>query len=62
MLDERISGMTIPEICETRSKAGYHYSDIYGEKYQMLIAAYHVMKEVSLHRYQASIKEEIEDY
>ena len=62
MLDEKISGMTIPEICETRSKAGYHFSGVYREKYQMLIAAYHVMKEVSLHRYQSSIKEAVEDY
>ena len=62
MLDEKISGMTIPEICETRSKAGYHFGDVYREKYQMLIAAYHVLKEVSLRRYQSSIKEAIEDY
>ena len=62
MLDEKISGMTIPEICETRSKAGYHFGDVYIEKYQMLIAAYHVLKEVSLHRYQSSIKDEVEDY
>ena len=62
MLDEKISGMTIPEICEARSKSGYHFSRIYKEKYQMLIAAYHVLKEVSLHRYQSSIKEAVEDY
>lgn len=62
MLDEKISGMTIPEICETRSKAGYHFSNVYREKYQMLIASYHVLKEVSLHRYQSSIKEVVEDY
>lgn len=62
MLDEKICGMTIPEVCETRSKAGYHFSNIYKEKYQMLIAAYHVLKEVSLHRYQSTIKEAVEDY
>ena len=62
MLDEKISGMSIPEICETRSKAGYHFSNVYREKYQMLTAAYHVLKEVSLHRYQSSIKEAVEDY
>ena len=62
MLDEKISGMTIPEICETRSKAGYHFSGIYKEKYQMLIAAYHVLKEVSLHRYQTTINEVVADY
>lgn len=62
MLDEKIAGMTIPEICETRSKTGYHFSSVYREKYQMLIAAYHVLKEVSLHRYQSTIKEAVEDY
>lgn len=62
MLDEKISGMAIPEICETRSKSGYHFSSVYREKYQMLIAAYHVLKEVSLHRYQSTIKEAVEDY
>ena len=62
MLDEKISGMTIPEICETRSKTGYHFSSVYCEKYRMLNAAYHLLKEVSLHRYQANIKEAVEDY
>lgn len=62
MIDEKISGMTIPEICETRSKAGYHYSEVYKEQYQMLTAAYYVLKEVSLRRYQSSIKDVVEDY
>ena len=62
MLDEKISGMTIPEICETRSKTGYHFSNVYRERYQMLIAAYYVMKEVSVHRYQSSINDAVEDY
>ncbi|MCI8661531.1 MAG: BREX-1 system phosphatase PglZ type A [Lachnospiraceae bacterium] len=62
MLDEKISGMRIPEICDTRTKAGYHYSGKYKEKYEMLTAAYHVLKEVSLHRYQSTVKEAVEDY
>ena len=62
MLDEKISGMTIPEICEARSKVGYHYSETFREQYQMLIAAYHIMKEVTLHRYQASINDAVKDY
>ena len=61
-LDEKISGKTIPEICHIRSKAGYHYSTAYKETYQMLTAAYHVLKEVSLHRYQSTIEEAVEDY
>lgn len=62
MLDEKISGMTIPEICETRLKAGYHYSPMFREQYQMLTAAYFVLKEVSIRRYQTSIKDVVEDY
>lgn len=62
MLDEKISGMTIPEICDMRSKAGYHYSSNYKERYQMLTAAYYVLKEVSIHRYQSTIKDAVEDY
>ena len=62
MLDEKVSGMTIPEICETRTKTGYHYSESYKEKYQILSAAYHLLKAVSLHRYQTTIQEAIEDY
>lgn len=62
MLDEKISGMTIPEICGTRSKSGYHYSGSYREKYQMLTAAYHLLKAVALHRYPSTIQEAVEDY
>ncbi len=62
MLDEKISGMTIPEICDTRTSAGYHYADDYRERYQMLISAYRLLKEVSIHRYQSAVKEVIEDY
>lgn len=62
MLDEKISGMTIPEICETRSKVGYHYSERFREQYQMLTAAYYVLKEVSVRRYQTSIKDVVENY
>ena len=62
MHDEKISGMTIPEICDTRTKTGYHYSGKYQERYRMLAAAYFVLKKVSLHRYQPTIKEAIEDY
>lgn len=62
MFDEKISGMMIPEICEMRSKIGYHYSEVFREQYMMLTAAYHIMKEVSLHRYQASIGDAVNAY
>ncbi len=62
MLDEKISGKTIPEICDARSKAGYHYSNVYKERYQMLTAAYHILKEAPLYRCQSTIEEAVEDY
>lgn len=62
MLDEKISGMTIPEICELRLKTGYHYSKLFEDQYKMLLAAYKVVKEVSLHTYQSSIVAVIDDY
>lgn len=62
MLDEKISGMTIPEICELRLKTGYHYSKQFEDQYCMLLAAYKVVKEVSLHTYQSSINDVINDY
>ena len=62
MLDEKIDGLSIPEICDTRCKAGYYYADKYRSEYQMLSAVYHVMKEISLHSYQPAIQEVVEDY
>lgn len=62
MLDEKISGMSIAEVCESRSKVGYHFSEVYRKKYQMLLAAYRMMKEVAVHRYQADVKDAVEDY
>jgi uncharacterized protein (TIGR02687 family) len=62
MFDEKISGMLIPEICEMRSKIGYHYSEAFREQYKMLTAAYHIMKEVSLQRYQTSVGDLVNAY
>lgn len=62
MLDEKISGMTIPEICENRVKSCYHYADKYRKKYLMLFNAYKVMKEVSLHTFRAKLKDVIDEY
>jgi uncharacterized protein (TIGR02687 family) len=62
MFDEKISGMLIPEICEMRSKIGYHYSEAFREQYKMLTAAYHIMKEVALQRYQASVGDAVNAY
>lgn len=62
MLDEKIAGMTIPEICETRIKTCYHYAEKYRINYLMLCNAYKLIKEVSLHSYKSQIKDVVEDY
>ena len=62
MLDEKIAGMTIPEICETRIKTCYHYAEKYRINYLMLYNAYKLIKEVSLHSYKSQIKDVVEDY
>lgn len=62
MLDEKIAGMTIPEICESRIKSCYHYADKYRISYLMLFNAYKLIKEVSLYTYKPQLKEVVEDY
>lgn len=62
MLDEKISGMTIPEICESRIKSCYHFSEKYKMQFKMIFNAYKVIKEVSLHSFRPKLKDVIEDY
>ena len=62
MLDEKIAGMTIPEICEARIKSCYHYAEKYRINYLMLYNAFKLIKEVSLHSYKPQLKEVVEDY
>ncbi len=62
MLDEKIAGLSIPQICEARSKVGYHFASKYDAQYKMLVAAHHVLKEVSIHMYQGAPKDIVEDY
>lgn len=62
MLDEKIAGMIIPEICETRIKTCYHYAEKYRINYLMLYNAYKLIKEVSLYSYKSQIKDVVEDY
>lgn len=62
MLDEKIAGMTIPEICEARIKSCYHYADKYRINYLMLYNAFKLIKEVSLHSYKSHLKDVVEDY
>lgn len=62
MLDEKIAGMTIPEICESRRKNCYHFSAKYEDYYQMLQNAYLMLKEISIYTYQAKIADVIKEY
>ena len=62
MLDEKIAGIRIPEICESRMKNCYHYASQYEEWYQMLYHGYLVIKNVDLLEYKPTIKEVIVDY
>ncbi len=62
MLDEKISGMTIPEICECRTKSCYHFANKYKMQYMMLFNAYKVIKEVSLHTFRPKLNDVIEEY
>lgn len=62
MLDEKISGLSIPQICEERSKPCYHYFDRFGKRYQMISHAWNVLKGVSLHSFKPTLVEVIEDY
>ncbi|MBQ8923428.1 MAG: BREX-1 system phosphatase PglZ type A, partial [Lachnospiraceae bacterium] len=62
MLDEKIAGMSIPDICESRMKNCYHYAAQYEEWYQMLYHGYLVIKNVELLEYKPTIKEVVADY
>lgn len=62
MLDERVDGMSIPEICQSRMKNCYHYTDQFANYYQMLLAAYQVLKEASQHMYQEKVDDAVKTY
>ena len=62
MLDEKIAGLSIPQICEERIKPCYHYNERYGERYRMIYHAWHVLKGVSLHSFKPTLTEVVQDY
>lgn len=62
MLDEKIAGLSIAEICDVRCKAAYHFAPKYRKQYRMLYHAYRLMKDIELHEYQPTLKEVVEDY
>lgn len=62
MLDEKIDGMLISEICENRIKSCYHFSQQYRVNYLMLYNAYQLIKNISMHSYQPQFKDVVENY
>lgn len=62
MLDEKIAGMTIPEIALSRIRPCYHFSRKYENRYQMLYHAYRVIKDISLHTFQPTLQDVVRDY
>lgn len=62
MLDEKIAGLGIPQICQERIKPYYHYNDVFGMRYRMIDHAWHVLKGVSLQTFKPTLSEVIKDY
>jgi len=62
MLDEKISDLSIPEICELRIKNSNHFSDKFMTQYLMLLNAYSVIKNISLYQFKYDVEAEIEEY
>lgn len=62
MLDEKIAGTTIPEICGARSKKCCHYADRYRPGYQMLYHAYMLIRDVSMFLCPLQMQDMVEDY
>lgn len=62
MLDEKIAGMTIPEICEARMKNCYHFSEKYESYYQMLKNGYLMLKGISSYSLHSKFEDVIQEY
>lgn len=68
MLDEKIAGMTIPELALSRLKPCYHFSKMSENWYRTIFHAYQVIKGISifvlqkLHAFQPALQEMIKDY
>ena len=62
MLDEKVGGLTIPQICEERMKPCYHFAREFSKRYKMVEHAFLVIKGVALHEYKPTIDEVVKDY
>lgn len=62
MLDEKISDLSIPEICELRIKNSNHFSNEFMMQYLMLLNAYSVIRNISQYQFKYDIEAEIDEY
>ena len=62
MLDEKIAGLSISQVCEERRKPCYHFASTFAKRYQMVEHAYLVIRGVASHEYKPTIDEVVEDY
>ena len=62
MLDEKVAGLSISEICEERIKPCYHFADSFKARYLMLMHAYLVIRGVSIDVTFTTVEEGINAY
>ncbi|MBR3244382.1 MAG: BREX-1 system phosphatase PglZ type A [Parasporobacterium sp.] len=62
MLDEKVAGLGIPQICEERIKPCNHYNERFSKQYRMIYHAWQVLKGVSLHSFKPTLDEVVSDY
>lgn len=62
MLDEKVAGMTIPEICDSRMKNCHHFSTRYENYYQMLKNGYQMLKGIATHSLQVKLEDVVREY
>lgn len=62
MLDEKVAGMTIPELCDARMKNVHHFSCQYESFYQMLKNGYQMLKGISILTHPVKFESMIQEY
>ena len=62
MLDEKIAGVAIPQICEERMKPCCHFSAQYSKRYRMVYHAWHLLKGISFLTFQPTLDSVVKEY
>ena len=62
VFDEKVAGMTIPEICDSRMKNCHHFSTRYENYYQMLKNGYQMLKGIATHSLQVKLEDVVREY